>query len=249
MKRAISLSIACVVLPIAAAFGGCSSSGGGAAPAGSSSSRSQSGQTVTVDGSVFDGASSEAEEASVTTVETTAYVATLNGYQVVPTVVRTGAQGTGQFTLLADGVTLQYSITASGLSSTVTSVNFHVGSAVDTGGISHQIVVGADASTSGGSLSLSGSITLSATSPDEVDALPVGQLYVDISTTNNSGGEVRGQIVLPGATVMVAKLTGGQEVPPVSSVYSASAAFVISADQTTVQYHLSAGANLTESVI
>lgn len=250
MKRAISVTIASVV-PIVSAFGGCSSSGGGAAPTRSSSTSTQSGQVVGPDGSVSDGANNQAagEEASVTTVDTTAYVATLNGYQVVPTVVQTTAQGTGQFTLQADGVTLEYVITASGLSSAVTSVNFHVGSAVDTGGISHQIVIGADASASGGSLSLSGSITLSATSPDEVDALPVGQLYVDISTTNNPGGEVRGQIVLPGATVMVANLTGGQEVPPVSSVYSAAAAFVVSADQTTVQYHVSPGANLTETII
>lgn len=252
MKRAISLSIASVV-PIFAVFGGCSSSGSDPASSGSSSSGSQTGQATTLDGSLSDAANTEAsvEEASVTTTsDTTAYSATLNGYNVLPSPVRgTAAQGTGQFTLLSDGVTLQYTISASGLSSPVTSVNFHVGSAVDTGGISHQIVLGADASVSGGSVSLSGSITLSATTPDEVDALPAGRLYVDVSTMNNPGGEIRGQITLPGATVMVANLTGAQQVPPVMSAYTAAAAFVVSPDGTTVQYHVTPGANLTETVI
>lgn len=250
MKRAISLSIASVV-PIVAAFGGCSSSGSSDPAGGSSSSSTQSGQGL-LDGSLSDGGGS-GEDAPATTTQTppttTPYAATLSGYNVIPIPIRSTAQGTGQFTLESDNVTLDYTITATGLSSPATSVNFHVGSAVDTGGISHQIVLGPDASASGGSLTLTGSITLSATNPDEVDALPVGRLYVDISTMNNSGGEVRGQIVTPGAVVMVANLTGAQQVPPVASVYSAAAAFVVSADGTTVQYHVTPGANLTETVI
>lgn len=249
MKRALSLSIASVV-PVVAAFGGCSSSNAVAPAGGSSSSGLEAGQGVAPDGSVLDGSSGEAgDNGTEAASDTTPYVASLNGYQVVPVALSTGAQGTGQFTLLADGVTLQYDISATGLSSTATSVNFHVGSAVDTGGISHQIVLGADASTSGGSLTVSGAITLSSSPQDEVDALPVGQLYVDISTTNDPGGEIRGQIVPPGATVMVANLTGAQEVPAVSSAYGAAAAFVVSSDGTTVQYHITPGANLTETVI
>lgn len=249
MKRVIPLTIASIV-PFVAVFGGCSSSNKDA-PAGGSSSPGLEAGLLSSDGAIAEAGPGEGggDEVVAPANDTTAYAASLNGYQVVPP-LQTGGQGTGQFTLLADGVTLQYDISASGLSSPVTSVNFHVGSAVDSAGISHQIVLGPDASTSGGSLSVTGSITLSgSTSVDEVDALPAGELYVDISTMNHQGGEIRGQIVTPGSIVMVANLTGAQEVPPVSSVYAAAAAFVVSPDGSTVRYHISPGANLTATII
>ena len=58
-----------------------------------------------------------------------------------------------------------------------------------------------------------------------------GHTFVRVLTAAHPGGEMRGQ-VLPNPTVFGAHLTGGQEVPPVSTAAVGDAAFLINTDRT-----------------
>lgn len=58
-----------------------------------------------------------------------------------------------------------------------------------------------------------------------------GELYINIHTDANSGGEIRGQITPPPPIAFVATLSGDQEVPPVATVASGSAALELSGVQ------------------
>ena len=45
--------------------------------------------------------------------------------------------------------------------------------------------------------------------------LTAGRMYVNIQTSTNPAGELRGQIIMPGATLFTGILAGANEVPPV----------------------------------
>jgi hypothetical protein len=168
----------------------------------------------------------------------TEYDATLSGAQVVPQVT-TQAASTAKFFLQEDGVTLTYQIDLSMVSG-ATAVNVHVGSPGDVAPVAHSLTPV--------SAMMTGKITLTA---DEAAALTSNQLYVDVQTMAHSGGEIRGQITLPMATVLIAMPTGAQEVPPVTSAYAAGthASFILSPDQTTVSYHVVTAATPTNILI
>lgn len=53
-----------------------------------------------------------------------------------------------------------------------------------------------------------------------LDALAAGRLYVNVHSPANPGGEVRGQIIPDGISLLVTDLTGAQEVPAVETAAS-----------------------------
>jgi len=67
-----------------------------------------------------------------------------------------------------------------------------------------------------------------------------GQLYVNLHTPANPGGEIRGQIAPPPIEVLFTTLSGDQEVPPVVSAASGVAASTVDRDNGTVTLHLNA---------
>ncbi len=67
-----------------------------------------------------------------------------------------------------------------------------------------------------------------------------GQLYVNLHTPANPGGEVRGQIAPAPVEVLFTALSGDQEVPAVMSAASGIAASTIDRDHGTVTLHLNA---------
>jgi hypothetical protein len=71
-----------------------------------------------------------------------------------------------------------------------------------------------------------------------VDDLEKGLLYVNVHSSANPGGEIRGQILSPGATLYVATLTGAQETPPEKSAGSGHAVVILNSTLTAIQYHL-----------
>src|SRR5258708_11118191 len=60
--------------------------------------------------------------------------------------------------------------------------------------------------------------------PSQIDSLRNGNLYVNVHTTANPNGEIRGQI---GRTVYFATLTPAQETPPTTSTASGPGAFIL----------------------
>lgn len=67
-----------------------------------------------------------------------------------------------------------------------------------------------------------------------------GQLYVNLHTPANPGGEVRGQIAPPPIEVLFTDLSGEQEVPPVVTAASGIAASTVDREHGTIALHLNA---------
>ena len=70
---------------------------------------------------------------------------------------------------------------------------------------------------------------------DQYNALLAGELYFNVHSTANSGGEIRGQLSDPGATVTVrtATLDGAQEVPPPAVPTTGTGKGAVVVDNTT----------------
>jgi hypothetical protein len=225
MKRTSYVTI----VPMLAALGACSSSSNSPNRAPVSGN---DGAVASDAGTGDDGAADEAATGDDGGSSATQYAAALQGAQVAPAVV-TASTGTAKLALQADGITLNYDITQN--VPNATSVNVHIGPAAENGNTTHQLTP-----VSG---HMTGSIMLSM---DEQNALAVDQLYIDVESSAHPGGEVRGQITLPGATLFVAHASGSQEVPSVTSAYAAHASFIMSPDQSTMIYHVSTTAVPTD---
>ncbi len=164
-----------------------------------------------------------------------AYGGPLSGAQEVPAVV-TSATGQGTAVISADGSTITYLVTYSGLSGTVNAAHFHTGAAGVAGGVILPLVAGP--SPMSGTLTAanfgtgSGSVT---TFVQAVAAIRAGTTYFNLHTTANPGGEIRGQVGAAGDAYF-ADLSGAQEVPAVVTSATGQGTAVISADGSTITY-------------
>jgi hypothetical protein len=70
----------------------------------------------------------------------------------------------------------------------------------------------------------------------DVAELIAGRMYLSIQTNQNPAGELRGQILAPGALLFTGILAGTNEVPPVTSGATGGTQFILSADQQTLNY-------------
>jgi hypothetical protein len=218
MKRHFHFAL----LPVVAALGACSSSSSPSGPQQNQASP-EGGSGSSAGGGTGDdsSASGGGDDGGNPAVE---YDAPLTHAQVVRATT-SPATGTAKFFLQADGTTLNYDITQN--VANAQAVNLHIGAPGENGAVAHQLTP-----VSG---QMTGSITLSA---DEQAALPVDQLYLDVTSTAFPDGEIRGQLTLPGATIFVAVPTGAQEVPPINTQYAAHASFILSPDQGTILFHV-----------
>ena len=163
-----------------------------------------------------------------------AYGGPLSGAQEVPAVVTTGT-GQGTAVISADGSTITYIVTYSGLSGTVNAAHIHTGAAGVAGGVILPLTAGPSpmvGTLTAANFAASGSVT---TFAQAVAAIRAGTTYFNLHTTADPGGEIRGQITAAGDAYFAA-LNGGQEVPPVSTVGSGQGLAVISSDASTVTY-------------
>ena len=131
-----------------------------------------------------------------TAPRTTSYVVQMSGANEVPAVAG-GATGTATFTL--NGKTLSYVVTVNGLSGNAAASHIHFGGAGTNGNIAYPFAAAAVQSgqvasgsidltqpVSNGSASISGDSLLA--------LLNAGQVYTNVHTAANPGGEIRGQI-------------------------------------------------------
>jgi Cu/Zn superoxide dismutase len=142
----------------------------------------------------------------------THFTAKLTGSQEVPAVT-TNASGTGSFKLTSDG--LEFNVTVNGLSGAITGAHFHRAPAGKTGSVVRGFT---SSEISGNNISGTWKKTDSQALTDSlIIALLNGELYVNIHTSANSSGEIRGQVYVSGGSGFTAKLDGNQEVPPVTT--------------------------------
>jgi hypothetical protein len=72
----------------------------------------------------------------------------------------------------------------------------------------------------------------------QLAAFEAGRLYVNVHTPANPSGEIRGQVAPPPIEVLFTSLSGAEEVPPVSSGASATAASTVNRDTGAITLHL-----------
>ncbi|MBS1792281.1 MAG: CHRD domain-containing protein [Acidobacteria bacterium] len=113
------------------------------------------------------------------------FIANLTGAQEVPAVT-TGATGYARIVLNADAGTISYTVVFSGLSSTQTASHIHTGTIGNTGAVT--INFGAVGGTAG---TISGSAAITA---GQIATLRAHGFYVNVHSTNNPNGEIRGQL-------------------------------------------------------
>lgn len=74
----------------------------------------------------------------------------------------------------------------------------------------------------------------------QLAAFEAGRLYVNVHTPANPSGEIRGQVAPPPIEVLFTPLSGEQEVPPVASAATATAASTVNRETGLITLHLRA---------
>ncbi|MEX0822522.1 MAG: CHRD domain-containing protein [Rhodothermales bacterium] len=141
--------------------------------------------------------------------------------------------GTATLTLTEQGVI--YRVTVTGLSGDVTNAHFHEGAAGVNGGVVHGIFDAFDGNTATGVWTPSDDQPLT---DDMVTALVRGELYLNIHTAANPGGEIRGQVVASSGIGSAVQLDPGQEGAGVESMGTGTASLNLT--QAGLAYRLTA---------
>jgi CHRD domain len=156
------------------------------------------------------------------------FTATLTGSQEVPPVT-TSATGLATAVFNASTSKLSIYVTHTGLISE-TMAHIHTGAAGVDGPVLFDLGTGSPKFD-----------TFDLTLTNQIADLANGNLYVNIHTSANSGGEIRGQL-LQSPNCYAAVFTGENEKPnPVPTTANGYALFAMSADQTTLIYDISYG--------
>ncbi len=156
--------------------------------------------------------------------------ATVEGAQEVPPTGSPGS-GFGHFLIDTDTNTLFYHISFGGLAGTESAAHIHGFAAPGANaGVVHALPTG------------SPKIGAWNYAEGQEASILGGLCYVNIHSTVNPGGEIRGQIVPEPATDMVALINGAQEVPPTGSTGLGIGAFDLDTSANTLSYDIRFGA-------
>jgi hypothetical protein len=151
----------------------------------------------------------------------TIFVTVPSGSQEVPSLV-TAYNAHASFIMSPDQSTMIYHVVTTAVP---TDVRLHRAIAAMNGPVAYPLTpIGQ---------TVDGALTLNASDPDD---LAHGHFYLNVVTSANPAGELRGQIAKPGETLFSGSLSGLYEVPPVPSQASGGAQFILSADRTQMQY-------------
>jgi len=139
----------------------------------------------------------------------------------------TSATGTATITVDLDDGSLSGSVSVSG--ATAETVALHRGFGGDEGPVLVTL------ESSGGDWVFPDSVALSA---DEVDAFQNGGLYLLVTTAAAPEGALRGQLLPEGIVLLPVMLSGDQEVPPLATSASATAAVTFDSDGNDLVVHV-----------
>lgn len=147
-------------------------------------------------------------------------IARLSGDEEVPAVA-TGGSGTAVVTF--DGTNVSYRLTVTGLTEPLTAAHFHNGAAGATGGVVRGISDDFTGNTAVGTWKPEDSSPLTA---ELIQELLAGNLYLNVHSSANPSGELRGQLVASSGVGFIAGLDGSQENPAVEGGASGTAGFL-----------------------
>lgn len=174
--------------------------------------------------------------------------ATLSGLAEVPPVV-TSASGLAAINLSLDKKTLMYWVTTDGLSGPIGGAHLHYGSSTEAGGVAVDLSPGI----MGNSIVGTVDVTMN---PGLYDSLLANLIYINVHTSANPGGEIRGQLAYDNQVAFDGFLTGGAEVPAVTTAATGTAQFSLNSTFTAINYSVQVeglsgaimGAHLHEAV-
>lgn len=152
--------------------------------------------------------------------------AKLTGAQEVPPVATT-ATGTAAIRLNETRTALTYDITVNGLSGPITLAHFHRGAVGVAGPVVKTITASFTGSTATGVWRDTDAEPLT---PALVAEIMAGNIYVNVHTALNGGGEIRGQLDVKAGIHLKASFDGFQEVPPVASPATGTAVLTLTDD-------------------
>jgi len=156
------------------------------------------------------------------------YTAYLNGSNEVPAVT-TDALGWGSFNISKAGYELEINVATTGLSGPITGAHLHAGAAGSNGPVIENLT----------SFISGQSIVGAVVDPSAYAAdIAAGNVYVNVHTAANPGGEIRAQLSLQSALTFDAYATGAQEVPPVTTSAFGLGTVNVSHDLSTLTFHL-----------
>ncbi len=156
------------------------------------------------------------------------YSAFMDGNNENPAIVTDG-RGLGIFELTQNEASVYFKIQFTGLTSPVTSAHIHNAPEGMNGGVVFDLQP-----------FINGNVIEGTWQPDSLllAALKAGELYVNVHTENNPGGEIRGQIyLLPGLTFDLT-LNGDQENPQVGTSGTALGMVTIEPDLHALDYYI-----------
>ena len=153
------------------------------------------------------------------------YQATLNGANELPTPITTTAIATASLVLNSLTNELTYKVITSTFSITPTAMHIHTGTITETGNIAFGL-----------NLSGTGVVTLT---NEQAYRLTTGGYYINIHTSANPGGEIRGQLY---PTTIANRYFGGllgiNETPPVTTTTTGAAFITLGPNQTELSYEV-----------
>lgn len=156
------------------------------------------------------------------------YRAALNGDQEVP-MVSTSATGLAVFNLSLDKKKLMYWVSADGLSGTIMGAHLHMAAAGSNGGV----VVDLTPTIMGNAIVGVADVSALAGFTSDLEA---GNIYINVHTAANAGGEIRGQLMYDNQVAFDGVLSGMQEVPAVTTNATGVAQFSLSSDFSMINY-------------
>jgi len=164
--------------------------------------------------------------------------AVLSGAQQVPPVT-TASSGSANFTVAADGGSIDFTLNASGFTSPISAAHIHRGDLGENGSVLFTLVE-TDFTAGTGSGAASGTLTapdagVALSMAEAVSLILAGGTYVNVHTQANAAGEIRGQL---GAQQINAVLSGDQETAAVVTPASGSFSLSIPADQSSAEFSL-----------
>jgi hypothetical protein len=153
--------------------------------------------------------------------------ATMTAREQVPAVHGSGETGTATFSLDALRSTLEYTVTHT--VAAPTGAHLHLGIAGENGEVLLPLAVAPGV--------LSGTLRLT---PEQASHIAQGRVYVDIHSADHPDGVIRGQVVLPGEIVYVARLTADQVSDSTASSGEGLGAFLVDGTTNRMRFELRA---------
>lgn len=162
------------------------------------------------------------------------FMAVLSGSQEVPSLT-VPATGGGYFILNEERNALQFYLSVTGLSGPITAAHFHNAAAGLNGPPVRTLTADFAGEIASGTWKSTDTEPLT---PELVNELLAGNIYVNVHTAANPGGEIRSQVLLGSEQKFTASLNGQQEVPPVNVPGNGVGKFTLNATGTALQFEV-----------